>query len=56
VVDVLVVDIVGLMKFYGCIFVLCDFDLRIELGEVFGYFGFNGVGKIIILWLFMGLL
>jgi len=55
-VDVLVIEIVGLIKFYGCMFVLCNVDLCIEFGEVFGYLGFNGVGKIIILCLLMGLL
>lgn len=46
----------GFGKWYGLFWALRDFDLWIELGEVFGYFGFNGVGKIMILRLLMGLL
>ncbi|MGR6584968.1 ABC transporter ATP-binding protein [Rhodococcus qingshengii] len=45
-----------LTKSYGRLVALCDVDLRIERGEVFGYLGPNGAGKSTTLRLLMGML
>lgn len=50
------VEIDGVILCYGVFIVLSGFDLCLEFGEVFGLFGYNGVGKIIIIKLVFGLL
>jgi len=60
VVVVFVIEIEGLCKIYcccGCFFecVFDGFDLLVEVGGVYGFLGFNGLGKIIMIWVLFGL-
>lgn len=43
----IVFEVKNLVKRYGNFFVFDNFLLKIKEGEVFGFLGLNGVGKII---------
>lgn len=50
------IEVDGLIKDFGSFWVVDGVFFMVEVGEIFGLFGLNGVGKIIILWMLLGLL
>lgn len=49
------IEICGLIKYFGLVWVFDGFDFMVCEGEVYGFFGFNGVGKFMILCILLGL-
>jgi beta-exotoxin I transport system ATP-binding protein len=43
--DLAAIETTGLTKAFGAVRALVDLDLRVEMGEIFGFLGPNGAGK-----------
>lgn len=50
------IEVRGLMKVYGDIVVVDGLNFVVKKGMIFGFFGFNGVGKMMIILMFLGLI
>jgi len=53
---VLVICMFVFMCIFGLYCGICDVDFEVVLGEVFGFFGLNGAGKLMMIWILMGLI
>lgn len=47
--DVMLIKMVDLIKKYGEMFVIKLIDFELDEGDFFGFIGFNGVGKIMMM-------